>query len=417
MAPQASIGFVGLGYAGLTTALGLCELGHSVVAYDLDPAKIRALDAGRIPFHEPGLPELLKKHRGKRFTATANIAGLERTRMAFICVPTPSRADGSIDATHVEAAADALAKTAPRALAVMKSTVVPGTSERVLGPRFERWAVNPEFLREGSAVHDILHPDRIVVGAPDPRTAGEVAALYKGLKAPVVKVGPVTAEMMKYASNAALAAKISFANEIGNLCKALGVDVYEVMEGVGMDKRIGRAFLDAGAGFGGSCFPKDVRALRALAREKGAPTALMDATLAINDGQPVRMVALLEKHVGTLAGKTVAVLGLAFKPDTDDIRESRALEAIRVLRQREAKVRAYDPLAIDATRKVFPDIEYAASSPEALLEADGCLVMTAWPEFRRIPAEAWRSMKQRVVVDGRRAVKVPPGVTYEGLCW
>ncbi|MEM3086494.1 MAG: UDP-glucose/GDP-mannose dehydrogenase family protein [Halobacteria archaeon] len=417
MSAPRPIGFLGLGYAGLTTALGLCELGHSVVAYDIDPEKIRALDAGRIPFHEPGLPELLKKHRGKRFAATANVAALEGVPMAFICVPTPSKADGSIDTRHVESAADAFAKAAPKAVAVMKSTVVPGTTERVLGPRFERWAVNPEFLREGSAVHDLLHPDRIVVGAPDPKTAGEVAALYAKLKAPVVRTTPATAEMIKYASNAALAAKISFANEMGNLAKALGVDVYEVMEGVGLDKRIGRAFLDAGAGFGGSCFPKDVRALRALAKEKGTGTEVMDATLRVNDHQPERMVALLEKHVGTLAGKTVAVLGLAFKPDTDDIRESRALEAIRILRQREARVRAYDPLAIEATRKVFPDIEYAASSPDALAEADGALVMTAWPEFRKIPAEAWRSLKHRVVVDGRRAVKVPAGVTCEGLCW
>ncbi len=417
MAPKAPVGFLGLGYAGLTTALGLCEAGHSVVAYDIDPGKIRALDSGKIPFHEPGLPELLKKHRGKRFTATANIAGLERARMAFICVPTPSKADGSIDASHVEAAAESLAKVAPGVLAIMKSTVVPGTSERVLGPRFQRWAVNPEFLREGSAVRDLLHPDRIVVGANDAKTASEVAALYKGLKAPVVKVGPATAEMIKYASNALLAAKISFANEIGNLSKALGVDVYEVMDGVGLDKRLGRAFLDAGAGFGGSCFPKDVRALRALAKEKGSGTQVMDATLGVNDHQPERMVALLEKHVGTLAGRTVAVLGLAFKPDTDDIRESRALEAIRLLKQREAKVRAYDPMATEAAMKVFPDIDYAPSVVEALDGADGALVMTAWPEFRKIPAEVWKSMKQRVVVDGRRCVKVPAGVVYEGLCW
>ncbi len=414
---KAPIGFVGLGYAGITTALGLCELGHSIIAYDIDPAKVASLEAGRIPFHEPGLPDLLKKHRGKRFTATSNIAGLERARMAFICVPTPSKADGSLDTAHVEAAADALAKAAPGALAVMKSTVLPGTSGRLLGPRFERWAVNPEFLREGSAVNDFLHPDRVVVGADDPKAAGEVAALYRKIKAPVVKTAPATAEMVKYASNAALAAKISFANEMGNLCKALGVDVYAVMEGVGLDRRIGRAFLDAGAGFGGSCFPKDVRALRALAKEKGSGTLVMDATLGTNDMQPVRMVSLLEKHVGSLAGKTVAVLGLAFKPDTDDIRESRALEVIRVLKQREARVRAYDPVATAAAMLVFPDIEYAASVVEALDEADGALVMTAWPEFRKIPAEVWKSMKQRVVVDGRRAVKVPAGVVYEGLCW
>lgn len=416
-ASKSPIGFLGLGYAGLTTALGLCELGHSVVAFDIDEARVEALRQGKVPIHEPGLPALLRKHKGRRFRATADSAALAGARMAFLCVPTPSRADGSLDATRVEAAAETLAREAPDAVAVMKSTVLPGTSARVLEPRFDRWAVNPEFLREGSAVRDLLHPDRIVVGAPDAKTANEVAGLYKRLKAPVVRVDPTTAEMIKYASNALLATKVSFANEIGNLCKALGIDVYEVMEGVGMDRRIGRAFLDAGAGFGGSCLPKDLKALRALAREKSSPSALMEATLAINDHQPERMVALLEKHLGSLVGQTVAVLGLAFKPGTDDIRESRALEAVRVLKQRGSRVRAYDPVAIEAAKKALPDIDYAESAAEALAGADGCLVMTAWPEFRRLPAAAWRTMAKRVVVDGRRCVKVPAGVVYEGICW
>ncbi len=256
--------------------------------------------------------------------------------------------------------------------------------------------MNPEFLREGLAVEDFLHPDRIVIGSRDEYSGDSVAAAYQGISAPVVRCGLTAAEMIKYASNALLATKISFANEVGNVCKRLGIDVYEVMEGVGMDHRVSPHFLSAGAGFGGSCFPKDVAALVSLAEGLGEEPALLRSVLDINDSQPLRMVRLLEEKIGDLSGKRIAVLGLAFKDNTDDIRESRAIPAA-----------AYDPLAVPSMRQVFPGIGYAASV------ADACLVMTEWPEFSALNGE-FDLMRSRVVIEGRRVLSCDG---KEGICW
>jgi UDPglucose 6-dehydrogenase len=306
---------------------------------------------------------------------------------------------------------------------VVKSTVPPGTTETVVCPAVLAaasktgaaigFSMNPEFLREGRAVEDFKNPDRIVIGSSDPRAGDLVAEAYRGVSAPVIRTGLAAAEMIKYASNAFLATKISFANEVGNICKELGIDVYEVMDGVGLDRRIGREFLNAGAGFGGSCFPKDVSSLAVLAGRASIDPRILRAVLAVNDSQPHRLVALLEKRAGGLAGKRIAVLGLAFKENTDDVRDSRAIPVIRELLAKGAEVVAFDPIASPAMQKVIPAIGYAASAPAALEGADGCIVMTEWPEFSRLDRE-FDGMKKRIIIEGRRILTCHD---REGICW
>ena len=303
----------------------------------------------------------------------------------------------------------------------MKSTVPPGTTRDVVCKTIREMlpdlkfgcCMNPEFLREGRAVFDFMNPDRIVIGTADARTADVMHSLYAGIEAPILDVEPTAAEMIKYTSNALLAAKISFANEIGNLCKKLGVDVYEVMKGVGMDSRVSPKFLNAGAGFGGSCFPKDVSALADIIRKENLEPVFLDAVLKVNDLQPLRMISLLEEKIGDLTGKRIAVLGLAFKDNTDDIRESRSIPVIEKLLVEGANPVCYDPMASDAMQKLFPTVEYVATAAEALTEADGCLVMTEWPEFTKLDKE-FDLMKTRAIVDGRHILSIPDA---EGICW
>jgi len=273
--------------------------------------------------------------------------------------------------------------------------------------------MNPEFLREGLAVQDFMHPDRIVIGSSEPKARDLVESAYSGLNAPIVEVGLSAAEMIKYASNALLATKISFANEIGNICKDLSIDVYEVMRGVGMDHRISPHFLNAGAGFGGSCFPKDVTAIIRLAETLGEDPALLKSVMGVNARQPIRMVEMLEKRIGPLSGKEVAVLGLAFKNDTDDVRDSRAVPVIKELLRKGARIRAYDPLAASNMRGIIPDIEYCESTAGALKDADACLIMTEWPEFGELDRE-FELMRSRVVIEGRKILSLEDA---EGICW
>jgi UDPglucose 6-dehydrogenase len=275
------------------------------------------------------------------------------------------------------------------------------------------FAMNPEFLREGMAVEDFMDPDRIVIGSSEQKAGDVVASAYSGLKAPVLRVGLSAAEMIKYASNALLATKISFSNEIGNICKRLGVDVYEVMKGVGMDHRISPHFLSAGAGFGGSCFPKDVMAMIRLGEALGEDPVLLRSVIEVNERQPLRMVELLERRIGPLSGKEVAVLGLAFKNDTDDVRDSRAVPVIEELQRRGARIRAYDPLAASNMKRIIQDIEYCNSAAEALLGADACLIMTEWPEFGRLDRE-FDLMRSRVIIEGRKILLCEGA---EGICW
>lgn len=425
------ISVIGSGYVGSVTAACFADVGHEVVCVDIDKAKVEQINAGIPPIYEEGLEDLLQKYAGKRLIATADTEfAVDETDISFICVGTPSAEDGSIDLSIVKAAASsigkALAKKKGYHVVVVKSTVVPETTEKIVLPILEETAgkkagkdfgvaMNPEFLREGKAVHDFMHPDKIVVGAIDRRSGDLVSELYRTFECEVTRTNPVTAEMIKYANNSLLATKISFANEIGNICKKLGIDTYEVMEAVGKDFRISPRFLNSGAGFGGSCFPKDVKALIGKAREIGYSPVLLESVIAVNEKQPLLMTEILQKKIGDIKNKKITVLGLAFKNETDDIRESRAIPVIAELLRLGAKVSAYDPMATENMKKIFPTIAYFEKPEDALKNADACLVMTEWDEFRELDSE-FENMKEKVVIDGRRVIAAR-NIDYEGLCW
>ena len=421
------ISVVGGGYVGLVTGTCLAELGHTVTIIDIDQEKVTAINRGEPPIFEQDLEKLLKKNAGAGLHAETGYGSVAKADIVMICVGTPPKPDGSADLSFVMSAGSSIGKALRGSdtycVIAVKSTVPPGTTKNVVQPAVLQasgrtrdevgFVMNPEFLREGRAIGDFLHPDRIVIGSSDSRAGDRVAEAYKGIRAPVVRTDLTAAEMIKYTSNAFLATKISFSNEIGNICKRLDIDVYEVMRGVGLDPRIGPLFLNAGAGFGGSCFPKDVSALVALARSTGEDPVLLDAVLEINERQPHRMIALLEKKIGALTGKRVAVLGLAFKDNTDDIRDSRAIIVIRNLLERGAHVSAYDPMAAGNMRHLFPQVEYSSSAAGALTGADGCLVMTEWPEFSALDSE-FDLMAQKVIIEGRRILSCKE---KEGICW
>lgn len=439
------ISVIGAGYVGLVSGAGLAHVGHDVTCVDVDPARVAAIASGRPPFFEEGLPELLAGVLAAgRFRATTDLASAVReSDFTMLAVGTPF--DGSrIDLSSVIAAAEevghALRTKTGRHVVIVKSTVVPGTTDqtvrtvlerasgRVVGPDLGL-AMNPEFLSEGSAVEDFLRPDRIVVGAGDESTSREVAALYAAFGGvPVLAVNNTTAEMIKYASNAVLATLISFANELGNLCQTLGgVDMADVSRGVslaGYFRPEGStepvpitAFLRAGCGFGGSCLPKDVRALVSHGRDAGEPMRLLSAVMEVNDDQPERVIALLQRHFRPLSGVEVAVLGLSFKPGTDDIRESPAVPVLRRLADEGAKVRAYDPLASGAMAARLPGLglRFADSLDAAIDGAQAVVVLTAWDEFRRLPALARATDRPPVLVDGRRLIDRSSYGTYEGI--
>lgn len=425
------ISVIGSGYVGSVTAACFAEVGHEVVCVDIDKKKMDQINAGIPPIYEEGLEELLQKYAGKSLTATTDYeSAIKNTNISFICVGTPSAEDGSIDLSIVRAATASigavLAKKEGYHVVVVKSTVVPETTEKFVLSILEETsgkvagkdfgvAMNPEFLREGKAVYDFMHPDKIVVGAIDQKSGDLVSELYRNFKCEVTRTSVSTAEMIKYANNSLLATKISFANEIGNICKRLNVDTYEVMKAVGKDSRISPKFLNSGAGFGGSCFPKDVKALIGKAKEIGYSPVLLESVIGVNEKQPILMTEILQKKIGSLAGKKVAVLGLAFKNDTDDIRESRAIPVIAELLRLGAEVSAYDPMATENMKRIFPTIEYSGKAKDALEGADACLVMTEWDEFKKLDSE-FEVMKGKIVVDGRRVIKAK-NIDYEGLCW
>ena len=425
---------VGSGYVGTTVAACLADDGHSVVTIDVDEAIVGTINDGRAPIHEPGLDERIGTYAGNGLSATTDYAAVLDTEVTFLALPTPATDDGSIDTSTLEAATETLGKTLAAKsdphLVVVKSTVVPGTTEDVIAPILERTsakavgedlllAMNPEFLREGSAVSDFQNPDKIVIGAADRRAGDRLEAVFEPVlertDAPVVRTGTREAEMIKYANNAFLASKVSLVNELGNVCKTFGVDAYEVADAIGLDDRIGERFLRSGVGWGGSCFPKDVAAIIAAAREQGYEPELLEAAVAVNDAQPERLLSLLDQHV-EVAGERVAVLGLSFKPGTDDVRHSRAIPVIEGLSEREATVVAYDPVATANMREYFPDVEYEAAAADALSGAVGAVVVTDWDEFAALD-EAFDAMANPVVVDGRRIVEPREGMTYEGLTW
>jgi len=374
------ISILGGGYVGLVTAACLAEFGHRVDLVEIDKNKCDLINAGEPPIYENGLKELLSIHARRSLHAYTNYEVIKESDMTFICVGTPQGSNGHSDLSIVSSACtllgDSLRDKENHHVVVVKSTVPPGTTEQLVIPSVLEhsgkdiseigFAVNPEFLREGMAIYDFMNPDRIVIGSLEEKAGDLVESVYRTINAPIVRTGLTSAEMIKYASNAFLATKISYANEIGNICKRLGIDVYEVMKGVGLDHRIGPAFLNAGAGFGGSCLPKDVSALIALAEDLGEDAVLLRSVMEVNDHQPERMVQLLHSRLGNLVDKKVAILGLAFKEGTDDVRESRSIPIIRALLGDGAHVAAYDPLAAVNMRQIFPDIEYCDSALEAL---------------------------------------------------
>jgi UDPglucose 6-dehydrogenase len=410
---------VGAGYVGLATGVMFGKLGHEVVVADIDASKVKLVNSGRLPFHEPPLEkELARAVRAKRLYASADtVKAVLKSRFLFLCVQTPSMSTGKIDVRPVKAAAATIGKALKKSdeykVVVMKSTVVPTTTDSVLKPILEKFSgrkagidfglcVNPEFLQEGTALKDSMNPSRVVIGAMDRKSGDMIARLYAPIKARKIRTDLRSAEMIKYASNAFLATKISYANEIANMCVRFGIDSAVVLKAAGMDPRIGELFLKPGLGFGGSCLPKDVRALKDCAASNGYISRLLAALLAINEDQPIEGVRLLESRLGDLRGKRVAVLGLAFKGGVDDTRETRAFPLITALLARGARVVAYDPMAMPNFIKLMPTIEYASSASECLSGADGCIIQADWSEFKGLGKKDYSKMKRAVVVDGRR---------------
>ena len=413
---------VGLGYVGLTLSAFLASKGIRVYGVDVDEEKVEALRRGEMPLYEPGVEELLREHRDKlRFTTHVEEA-VRASDVIFICVGTPSRPDGSIDLRYVESAGRSVGRALDERykLLVVKSTVVPGTTRGVFrrcvegesGLRAGRdfgLCMNPEFLREGSALRDLERPSKIVIGEYDQRSGDLLEAFYRriygSLNVPIVRTSLEAAEMIKYANNAFLAMKVSFINTIANICELVpGCDVVEVARALGLDPRISPRFLRAGVGYGGSCFPKDLRALIAFAEERGYEPLLLKAVEEVNHRQPLRAVELCERLVGDLRGKVIAVLGLSFKPGTDDMREAPSIKIVKALVSRGARVRVYDPAALKRAREVFADsVEYADSAYSCISGADCAVVVTEWDEFKRLkPQDFKKLMRSPSIVDGRR---------------
>jgi UDPglucose 6-dehydrogenase len=408
-----SISVVGAGYVGLTTAACLAHLGHEVVCADIDAERVARLRKGEVPILEDGLVALITEGlAAKRLSFVVGAAVAARgADVVFLCVQTPQGEDGSANLSFVESVAREIAPVlVPRAIVVNKSTVPVGSTrfvQRVLAEagttEHVTVASNPEFLREGQAVHDFLHPDRIVIGCEDPESAVRVSELYRGVHAPVLVTDPASAEMIKYASNAFLATKISFINAIANLCEAVDADVREVAIGMGYDARIGFQFLHPGPGFGGSCFPKDVAALLHTARDAGYDFQLLDGVVEVNRGQHDRIVDKVRVAAGgSLTGAEVAVWGLTFKADTDDLRDSPSLVVARKLIEAGAAVRGYDPVAGEAAGVLMPELDVRADPYEAAVGADVVALLTEWEELRWLDFERVRSlMRHPAVVDAR----------------
>jgi len=415
----------GLGYVGLTFAVCLADSGFQVLGYDVDEEKIREISNGKAPFYEPGLNNLIKRtvSSGKLRLVSDPVEAAADSDIIFITVGTPERSDGSVDLTHVNDVLKSIGSVLnwkrEYHLIVLRSTVPPGTSreaikalERISGRKSGEdfgFCFNPEFLREGNAIEDTLHPDRIIIGELDEKSGNLLEDFYRRFYGnrmpPVLRTTLENAELIKYAANAFLAMKISFINMIARLCeKTPNADVEVVAKGIGLDKRIGPYFLRAGLGFGGSCFPKDLKGLLAYARRLNVRLPLVEATLQINEDQPLRAVQLAEKLLGDLKGRRIAILGLAFKPNTSDMRNAVSIKLINELLKRNAIVVAYDPAAMDNARMIFGDkIKYAKSVNECLQGAEAAIIVTEWNEFKQLtPDDFIKYMKNPIVIDGRR---------------
>ncbi|MCW2990745.1 MAG: UDP-glucose/GDP-mannose dehydrogenase family protein [Solirubrobacterales bacterium] len=419
------IGVIGTGYVGLVTAAGFAELGSDVYCIDIDEAKIDGLRRGEIPIYEPGLTELVEKNAGRMHFSTDIAEALEHARLLFVAVGTPPLYSGDADLSAVYSVVEAMPPTDRHAL-VMKSTVPVGTGEAIkrrfaeTGKDGFRYVSCPEFLKEGSAVADFLNPDRVVVGDDADWAGDAVVELYAPLESPLVRTDIASAEMVKLASNAFLATKISFINEIANVCEETGADVTEVARGMGLDDRIGPKFLQAGIGFGGSCFPKDVSALKQLAGNSGYHFQLLNAVIEVNELQKRRVIGKLHKHLGELVGKRIALLGLAFKPNTDDMRDASSLVLSARLQAAGAEVAVYDPVAEAEAREMIGGVRFAADALDCIRDADAVVLVTEWDEFKAIDwGAAAEAMAGTLVIDGRNALDpaavAGAGLSYEGV--
>ena len=409
---MSKLAIIGAGYVGLTTAACLADLGNEVAVVDIDESKVRQLRRHRLHFYEPGLQEVVERNAraGRLMFTTAYADAVPGAEFAFIAVATPEGEGGAADLTYVESAAASIAEAMDGPLVIVnKSTVSIGIGDvvseqvRAAGARHPFDVVsNPEFLREGSALRDFMHPDRVVIGVHDRAAAEKVAKLYGPLGAPILIYNFYIAEMVKYASNAFLATRISFINEIARICERVDADARLVAEGMGLDRRIGPDFLDAGIGYGGSCFPKDVKALAAIAERFDLHPALLTAVMEINRDQRLVAVEKVQECLGTLRGQVVGLLGLSFKPNTDDMREAPSIDIARGLVAKGAHVRAYDPAATERAKLLLAEIEYRTSAYAVARGADAVVVVTEWNEFRQLDLQKLkRSMRRPVVVDGR----------------
>ncbi len=422
---------IGTGYVGLVTGACFADLGNQVVCLDVDEAKIANLKQGIMPIFEPGLEEIVRRNcaAGRLSFTTDYGAALKDAEFIFIAVNTPEGMEGEADLRYVRAAATEIARTLDHdAIVVNKSTVPIGTGDMV-ATIIERHArpglnvpvvSNPEFLREGSAVHDCQHPDRVVLGAQNREAAEQVAQLYLSLRCPIIITDLRTAEMIKYASNAFLATRLSFINEIASICDQMGADVKEVAEGMGYDRRIGHAFLNAGLGWGGSCFPKDVRALAYMASTHGTHPQLLRAVIDINRYQRRRVVHQLREWLDGLDGRVVGLLGLSFKPNTDDMRSAPSIELAHLLLNEGAHVKAYDPAAMENARRLLPEVELCADPYQVAEGSDALIVVTEWNEFKQLDkARLLKAMRSPYMVDGRNIYDVEEmqrlGFVYWGM--
>jgi len=415
-----NISIMGSGYVGVIVGVCLAKLGNQVMLIDTDEDRLNLIAKKISPIYEPGLDELLKEVHIK---VTSNQQLMIESVLILVCVGTPTDTGDSISLESVVSAAiqiaSALKERDTYCVVGVKSTVIPGTTRDTIIPILERSGKKagadfgvcavPEFLREGMAIYDFMNPARTIIGEFDKRSGDVISNLYSASGAPIMRTDLTTAEMIKYASNAFLATKISFINEIGNICKRLSIDVYDVAKGMGFDDRIGNKFLNAGIGFGGSCLPKDIRALIAKAKQIGCEPRILQEVLRLNDEQPKNLVNLLKKHLINIKGRNIGVLGLSFKPGTDDIRESRAINVIQALLQEGAEVRAYDPVAVEKFRKLFPEVNY--TNTQEVMQCDAVLILTEWPEFKEL------NYKGKLVIDGRRIPKAKGAKIYEGICW
>jgi len=428
------ISVVGSGYVGLVTATGLASKGHNVVCIDIDRDKVDMVNRAEPPFYEDNLAEALDScvRQSAKLRASSDYEDLLESDVTFICVNTSSNSGENADLSHIRESVKRLGETLREKggyhVVIIKSSVVPGTTEELIIPLLGQYsekrvgtdfgmAVNPEFLQEGNALQCFLNTDRIIVGEYDKRSGDTVEEIYKSWASPILRTELKTAEMIKFASNAFLATKITFINEIGNLCKRLGIDVYGVADGMGLDPRIGRAFLDAGIGFGGSCLPKDLEALIDKFKKTGEESALLRAVYQVNANQPFRIVEAVIRRLGGLKDRQVAVLGLAFKPDTDDTRHAPAVKIIHELLNQGAQVKAYDPKAMSNMQENgFQGLEYCASARDAMEGCDCVLILTEWDEFKDE-----RIYSGKVVIDGRRVLDPERAArvchSYEGVCW